>query len=139
MMAAPAPSPPGPPFRLGVDLVEMARFRRALERHGARLLKRIFTPAEQRLAAGQVERLAVRFAAKEAAAKMLGTGIGPIAWVDIEILTTPQGEPVLHLHGAAAARAAALGLVGWSLSLSHTRQHALAAVIGWRALPGATA
>ncbi len=119
------------PFRLGVDVVEIPRFAAAWQRWGARWLQRLFTPAEQRLAAGRVERLAVRFAAKEAVAKALGTGIGPVAWVDIEVLTTAQGEPTVHLHRAAAARARALGLTGWALSLSHSRHTAVAVALAW--------
>ncbi len=124
-----------PPFRLGLDLVDLARFARALERHGQRLLDRVFTPAEQALTQGRVERLAARFAAKEAVAKALGTGIGPVAWTDIEVLATPQGEPVLHLHRAAAARAADLGLTAWAVSLSHSRHTAAAVVLAWRGTP----
>ncbi len=129
-------TPMSPPvFRLGLDLIDIARFARALERHGARLLQRVFTPAEQALAQGRVERLAARFAAKEAAAKALGTGIGPIAWVDIEVLSTPQGEPLLRLHRAAAQRAAALGLTVWTVSLSHSRYTAAAVVLAWGPSP----
>ncbi len=125
---------PGPLW-IGLDLVEIPRFARAVARHGERLLNRLFTPRERALAAEHIERLAVRFAAKEAAAKALGTGIGPVAWIDLEVLTSPNGAPELHLHGAAAVRAHALGWQGWSLSLSHSRSVAAAVVVAWGVAP----
>ena len=115
--------------RTGVDLVALPRFARALERHGERLLARLFTPAEVALCAGQVPSLAARFAAKEAVVKALGTGIGPVGWREVEVLHDAAGAPVLRLHGRAAQRAAALGLTHWSLSLSHTREMAVAFVV----------
>jgi len=120
-----------PHFRLGVDVVEIPRFARALEHHGARLLNRIFTPAEQALTQGHIARLAARFAAKEAVVKALGTGIGPVAWVDVEILAAPNGEPIVHLHRSAAQHAAKQNLQHWQISLSHTRQTAVAIALAW--------
>jgi holo-[acyl-carrier protein] synthase len=73
--------------------------------------------------------LAVCFAAKEAASKALGTGIGPISWRDVEILHKWSGEPYLVLHGAARAIAKELGLTNWSVSLSHSRENAVAVVV----------
>jgi len=116
-------------LRTGVDLVSLPRFARALERHGERLLVRVFTPAEVALCAGKVASLAARFAAKEAVVKALGTGIGPVSWREVEVLRGEDGAPVLRLHGEAARRAAALGLTRWSLSLSHTREMAVAFVV----------
>ncbi len=121
----------GLPVRTGIDLVSLPRFARALERHGERLLARVFTPAEVALCAGQVASLAARFAAKEAVVKALGTGIGPVGWREIEVLRDTAGAPVLRLHGRAAQRAKALGLIAWSLSLSHTREMAVACVVAW--------
>ncbi len=114
----------------GIDVVEIPRFERALARHGERLLQRLFTPQERAQCQGRVPSLAARFAAKEAAAKALGTGIGAVRWVDIEVLTDARGAPHLHLHGEARRRGAALGVTAWSVSLSHSRGCAVAVVVG---------
>ena len=107
-------------LRTGIDLIEIERVRSLLERYGARFLERVFTPQEVTELGENVASLAGRFAAKEAVAKALGTGIGAVAWREIEILRGPQREPVLHLHGAAAELAQALGLDEWSVSISHS-------------------
>ena len=116
-------------LRSGVDLLEIERLRKALERHAERFLARIYTPAERELCAGNVASLAARFAAKEAVAKALGTGLGDVAWTEIEILRDEKGAPVLVLHGKASALANELGLSQWSLSLSHTHEHAIAMAV----------
>lgn len=113
----------------GIDLIEIGRVERAIQRHGERFLQRVFTPAELAEAGGSPASLAARFAAKEAAAKALGTGIGAISWLEIEILRACDQPPTLHLSGAAARRAAELGLIGWAVSLSHTRELAIASVV----------
>ena len=115
---------------VGTDLVEISRFARALARHGERLRARLFTPREQAQCGLRVDSLAARFAAKEAAAKALGTGIGAVRWVDLEIITNAQGAPSLVLHGQAARRAEALGIREWAVSLSHTANCATAVVVG---------
>ncbi|MBP7963052.1 MAG: holo-ACP synthase [Caldilineaceae bacterium] len=118
-------------LRTGVDLIEIARVAEAVSAHGDRFLERVFTPAELAYCRGRRESLAARFAAKEAVAKALGTGIWRqgVTWTDVEILSNPEsGAPVLHLHGAAAALAQAQGLTVWSLSLSHDRSRAIAFV-----------
>jgi len=114
----------------GIDLIEIGRIREAVERHGARFLERIYTPTELRLARESAASLAGRFAAKEAAAKALGCGIGIVGWKDIEILRDEAGGPRIVLHGPAAQRAAEQGLQNWSVSLSHTRENAVAVVVG---------
>jgi len=114
---------------IGVDMLEVERVERALARHGERFYARFFTPRERADACDSPSRLAARIAAKEAAAKALGTGIGAVRWVDIEVQTDGNGGPHLVLHGAAARLADALGLHTWALSLSHTRQHAIAFVV----------
>lgn len=114
----------------GVDLIEIDRIQTVIARHGSRYLKRVFTPAEIQLCAGRPESLAVRFAAKEAVTKALGSGIGDITWQDVEILNDELKAPQLHLHGAAEARAEMLGLTDWSVSLSHSLTHAIAMVVG---------
>lgn len=101
-----------------------------MERFGERFFTRFFTPGERADCGDQAFRLAARIAAKEAAAKALGTGIGAVQWVEIEIrVNTPHRRPTLTLHGAAAALAAELGLSQWDVSLSHTQAHALALVV----------
>ena len=117
------------PLSSGVDLVEIQRLQSAIERHGDRFLNRIFTPRELKEVGQNTASLAARFAAKEAVAKALGTGIGPINWHEIEILRGPARQPLLHLHGAAGRLARQLNLEEWSLSLSHTAAHAIALVV----------
>jgi holo-[acyl-carrier protein] synthase len=114
----------------GIDLLEIPRLQDAIERHGNRLLQRVFTPGELADCKGNVASLAARFAAKEAASKALGTGIGPVTWREIEIVRGPERQPLLKLHGAAAAKAEELGLREWSVSLSHTQTQAIAMVVG---------
>lgn len=123
-------------LRVGVDIIEVARIEAAMERYGERFYARFFTAIEREQAKGVPARLAARFAAKEATAKALGTGIGEIAWVDIEIESDARGRPQLRLHNAAADLAASLGLQEWQVSLSHTQEHAIAFVVAL-GLPGA--
>jgi holo-[acyl-carrier protein] synthase len=117
------------PISSGVDLVEIQRLQDAIDRHGERFLNRIFTPQELEEVGRNSASLAARFAAKEAVAKALGTGIGPVNWHEIEILRSPARQPLLYLHGAAEQLARRLCLVEWSLSLSHTATHAIAMVV----------
>lgn len=117
------------PCEAGIDAIEPARIAALSARWGERFLGRIFTPAERALCGDRPASLAARFAAKEAVAKALGTGIGVVTWREIEILANARGKPILILRGAAAARATALGLHHWSVSLTHLRDLALAAVI----------
>lgn len=126
-------------YTIGIDLVEVPRIEVAVQRWGERFLRRVYTPAEIAYCAGRGSSLAARWAAKEAVSKALGTGwaaqnphaAGWIDWVEIEVVRQPSGEPALQLHGKAQARAAALGIVGWRVSLSHTREHAIAMALGW--------
>jgi holo-[acyl-carrier protein] synthase len=113
----------------GVDLVEIERFQAAVQRHGERFLRRVFTERELEDVGHNIASLAARFAAKEAVSKALGTGIGPIAWKEIEVLRGEARQPVLYLHGEAAHRAETLGLSTWSVSLSHTQTHAIAMAV----------
>ncbi len=116
-------------LRTGVDLIEIARLEAALQRHGDRLMERIFTEREKAEIGDRLESIAGRFAAKEAVAKAFCTGIGDIRWREIEILRGTRQEPVLHLRGNAKKLARELGLTTWSLSLSHTATHAIAFVV----------
>ena len=112
----------------GIDLIETSRIREAIERHGERFLARVFTPAEREICQGRVESLSARYAAKEAFAKALGTGIRGFGFLEIEILRGPLGEPQLRLYGPALELAQAQGWSDWSVSLSHTESHAVAVV-----------
>ena len=116
-------------LKTGIDIIEIQRIQAALDRHGERFLKRVFTELEIIECRGRAEALAIRFAAKEAASKALGTGIGPISWREVETLHKWSGEPYLVLHGKAGRIAAALGLAVWAVSLSHSRENAIAVVV----------
>ena len=116
-------------MRSGVDMLEIPRLQEAVERHGQRFLKRIYTPAEQDLCAGNFASLAARFAAKEAVAKALGTGLGIVGWTEIETLRLDSGAPELNLYGKAREVSNQLGLKYWSISLSHTRVYAIAMAV----------
>jgi holo-[acyl-carrier protein] synthase len=117
---------------LGTDLVEIERFRLALRRRVS-LPDRLFTVGEQRYAYEHhdpVSRLAVRFGAKEAVMKALGAGLGAFAFRDVEVVRDDDsGAPSLALHGAAAARATARGVLAWHVSLTHTDTTAMAVVL----------
>jgi holo-[acyl-carrier protein] synthase len=116
-------------LRTGIDLIEIERVRDLLERYGPRFMERVFTPQEIAELRDNPASLAGRFAVKEAVSKALGTGIGAVAWREIEILRGPQREPVLHLHGGAARLAEQLGLQEWSVSISHDQTHAVGIVV----------
>ena len=117
-------------FSVGVDILEVERIARAIQRWNGRFLERVYTAAELNLCAGRVPELAVRFAGKEAISKALGTGLVGVSWREMEVLADMRGKPLVCLHGRAAARAARLGLTAFEISLSHTREHAVAFVVG---------
>ena len=116
-------------LKTGIDILEIPRIQAALDRHGERFLKRVFTEMEIAECRGRADALAVRFAAKEAATKALGTGIGPVSWREVETLHKWSGEPYLVLHGNAERVAKILGLTTWAVSLSHSRENAIAVVV----------
>ncbi len=116
-------------MRVGIDLIEIDRIARAQARWGHRFLARVFTPREQADAAGSAASLAGRFAAKEATVKALGVGIGPVSWPEVEVAVGERGRPVLRLRGAAQGFAAELGLTQAEVSISDTKDHAVAVVI----------
>jgi holo-[acyl-carrier protein] synthase len=118
-------------LRSGVDIVEVDRIDNAILRHGQRFFDRFYTSQELIDSDGQTPSLAARFAAKEAVAKALGTGIGDVAWKDIEVVTGPRREPMLRLHGQALELADSMGLTDWAISLSHTEQHAVAVAVAF--------
>jgi holo-[acyl-carrier protein] synthase len=116
---------------IGVDIVEIARIRALIERHGERFLKRVFSPAEVRHCSRRIDPatgLAARFAAKEAFVKALGTGMTKgMRFKDIQV--TGEGRPQLKLTGKAREIAESMGIRGVHVSLSHERTHAVAMVI----------
>ena len=118
----------------GIDLVEVDRFARLLDQHAERADARLFTRGELDYAAAnprrRAEHLAVRFAAKEAALKALGTGwAGGIAWTDVEVIRDADGRPELRVTGRAAEIATHRGIRRWHVSLTHVRGMAMASVI----------
>ena len=113
----------------GVDIIEIARIAGVLARYGHRFLRRVYTPEEIAYCRGRPANLAARFAAKEAAMKALGTGIRGVGWKDIEVVRAESGAPSLRLHGRAKARANRLGVEQMALSLSHSREYAMAMVV----------
>ena len=110
---------------VGIDIVDVARFALALERH-PKLSQRLFTEQERSDAKSRPERLAARFAAKEAILKTLGVGIGAVPWHSIEIHREQSGAPSVRLHGAALELATRQGVTGLHVSLTHTDQTAAA-------------
>ncbi len=112
----------------GIDLVEIERFRRLNPAIKKRFLNRVFTAQELSDCAGKDQSLAGRFAAKEAAAKALGCGIGEVRWQDLEILEDEQHKPTLVLHGKARTISTTRGWSSWSVSIAHTGEHAIASV-----------
>ncbi|MBI5667126.1 MAG: holo-ACP synthase [Chloroflexi bacterium] len=115
--------------RCGIDMIEIRRVAGGIDRLGERFLNRFFTSGERADCDDKPHRLAARLAAKEAVAKALGTGIGDVRWVEIEIRGSERGRPVVHLHGAAATIAQGLGLTQWDVSLTHTADYAAAMVV----------
>jgi len=115
---------------VGVDIVEIERVALALGRFGERFLRRVYTPVEVAACRGRVRELAARFAAKEAVMKALGTGARGLAWREIEVLPNRRGKPLVYLHGRAHARAQEISLTGLDVSMSHSREYALAFAVG---------
>jgi holo-[acyl-carrier protein] synthase len=123
----------------GIDLIEIERIAHAVERWGDRFLDRVYTPAELAIYRARPASLAARWAAKEAVSKLLGVGLrglggsgrpqSALAWTEIEVLPDPQGRPALTLYARAATRARTLGIDIIALSLSHTREHAIASAV----------
>ena len=120
---------------IGVDIVQMARIRDALERYGERFVNRIYCPAEVEMCNaaegdGRIVRYAVRFAAKEAAFKAFRDDLGDkLSWHDFEVKPDNMGEPMLALSGRAAEVCKTLGIKRIHLSLSHTNVSASAIVV----------
>lgn len=117
----------------GIDLTEIARIQHSVERFGERFLNKVYTVGEQAYCLRKrksAESLAARFAAKEAAAKALGTGISQgVTWQEIEVVREPSGRPSLAFHGRARELASRLGVTNAALSLTHTADLAMASVV----------
>lgn len=116
----------------GVDIVEVGRLAAALARHSERFLERVFLPGEQVPGRGGrtwVQRLAGRFAAKEAVLKALGIGLSRCRWRDVEVVRSPRGRPGVRLHGSLAGLADALGVTEVQVSISHGRRYAVAVAV----------
>jgi holo-[acyl-carrier protein] synthase len=114
---------------IGTDIIEISRIKRAIARWGENFLLRVYTDLELSLYREKPASLAARFAAKEAVAKALGRPPG-IVLRQIEVLSGPDGQPVVILHAAAYQQAQKLGLGGFAISLSHSREQAIAIVHG---------
>jgi len=117
----------------GIDLVDCPRIEQMMQRHGERFIMRVFTAAEQAYARANkndVEKLAGRFAAKEAILKLMGTGWrGKIAWTDIEIINNAAGQPEVTLGGEVGKIADKLGIKHISVSITHTANFAIASAV----------
>jgi len=117
----------------GIDLVDFPRIESMIERHGARFLNRVFTQREQSDAEAvynRIEKLAGRFAAKEAVMKLLGTGWrGKIAWTDIEIVNSSMGQPIVEISGEVRRIAEASGIGRITMSITHTANFAIASAV----------
>ena len=115
---------------IGVDIIEIARIERAIARWGESFLRRVYTEPELRLYHKKPSSLAARFAGKEAVIKALGIQPKGIGWKEIEILSDPNGKPLVHLYGKAQNQANDLGLTKLAISLSHSKEYAIAFVTG---------
>ncbi len=114
----------------GVDIIEIKRVEKVALSYGDRFLKRIYTDGEIKYCRGRAPQLASRFAAKEAVMKALGTGIRGVGWRDVEVTRKRGMAPDIKLHGRAQKRASQIGLTGLAISLSHSKEFAVASVIG---------
>jgi holo-[acyl-carrier protein] synthase len=117
----------------GIDLVDCPRIEQMIKRHGQRFIERVFTAAEQAYADANkdsVEKLAGRFAAKEAILKLMGTGWrGKIAWTDIEVVNNTAGQPQVTLDGEVKKIADGLGIKHINVSITHTANFAIASAV----------
>jgi holo-[acyl-carrier protein] synthase len=115
---------------IGIDIVEIPRIEQAVNRWGERFLRRVYTGLEIDTYRHQLPSLAARFAGKEAVIKALSTPNISLSFTDIEILSGTDGKPLAKLYGQVQAQANRLGLGGITITLSHSREYAIAAAIG---------
>lgn len=113
----------------GVDLIEIERIGQTYQRFGERFLRRCYTEGEQAYARGRAPQLASRFAAKEAVMKALGTGVHGVAWTEVEVVRERGRAPEIVLHRRAKIRAERMGIIRIAVSLSHSRDFAIASVV----------
>lgn len=121
--------PPVGLIGIGTDIIEIERLKRASERSGERFLEKIFTPGERSFCDARSDRFscyAARFAAKEAVLKAMGTGMAGCGLADVEVTRTRGGRPEIILHGAAAEIAKNKGIAAVLISISHSRDQAVA-------------
>ena len=114
---------------VGVDIIEISRISATVDRWGDRFLGRIYTPEELDYCRGRPAQLAARFAAKEAVMKALGTGVRGVGWRDIEVVRQRGRAPMVRLHGRAAKLSERLVVTEIALSISHSREYAVASVV----------
>jgi holo-[acyl-carrier protein] synthase len=117
-------------YHIGTDIIEIARIKKAVNRRGEDFLHRVYTDSELRLCRKKPSSLAARFAGKEAVIKALGIPSKGISWQEIEILSDRSGKPLVRLYGRAQNQATSLGLNELAISLSHSREYAIASVMG---------
>jgi holo-[acyl-carrier protein] synthase len=115
---------------IGTDIIEIERIRQAIERYGDRFLNRVYTEAELKIYGHRAHSLAASFASKEAVMKVLGTGNRGVAWREIEVLFHKTGKPYIKLNGRAEKVAQKLGIKEIDVSMSHSRENAIAMAIG---------
>lgn len=114
---------------IGTDIIEISRIEEAIERWGDRFLRRVYTTREIELYRKRPASLAARFAAKEAVMKALDTPNWGIGFRDIEVITGPKGKPIVEIHGPAKKLAGELHVINLDVSLSHSRDNAIAVAI----------
>lgn len=113
---------------VGVDIIEIGRIKEAINGWGERFLRRVYTEAELAAYRHKPSSLAARFAGKEAVMKLLGTGRNGVHWREVETLSHPGGRPLVNLYGRAQSKAVELGIKEIAVSLSHSKEYAVAYV-----------
>ena len=115
---------------IGIDIIETDRVRRVFQKHPIRFINRVYTPAEAAFCRGRIPELAARFSGKEAVMKALGTGIRGLKWKDIEVLSKRGKAPQIILRDNALNIAKKQNINNLSVSLSHSKEYAIASVVG---------
>jgi holo-[acyl-carrier protein] synthase len=128
-LPAPLSPPQGVNVAIGIDIIEVDRVRKVYEHHGDRFLKRVFTEAEVLQCRSKANRLAGRFAAKEAISKALGTGLHGVAWREMEVVQLRSGRPTVTLHGNAKRRAQLLGISAFDVSIADLKDFSIAVAV----------
>jgi holo-[acyl-carrier protein] synthase len=132
-LPAPLSPPQGVNVAIGIDIIEVDRVRKVYQHHGERFLKRVFTEAEVLQCRGKANRLAGRFAAKEAISKALGTGLHGVAWREMEVVQLRSGRPTVTLHGNAKRRAQLLGISAFDVSIADLKDFSIAVAVAIQA------